>query len=258
MGIDGPPLVAQVFNDSTDEAASEPFDVVTRFVLALPAGDYRLKVTGTGRVGRTYRLAVNRGETVAYKLCLDEGRLLGGEYPALASNPLQERPKEEPIPFVPATAALALTPGKADLIESASQTVIRRDGVTGNPVWDASRPPKPFDRNHDPAGWIKKLSGYHGLGAPVAPAPDLDGDGIGDLVWAFRRCPSILALSGKDGSMLWSYTAELDGPGGRKPDGPYIHPGPSSREPVRPDAGGGDASSAHRRSLIPIEMARPT
>ena len=34
---------------------------------------------------------------------------------------------------------------------------------------------------------------------------DLNGDGIADLVWALDGTPSLLALSGKDGSLLWTY-----------------------------------------------------
>ena len=76
---DGSPLRAQVFPESGDEPVGEPFDVVEHKVLSLPAGDYRLRVHGVGRLGRTYRFAVNRGERQAHALSLDEGRLLGGE-----------------------------------------------------------------------------------------------------------------------------------------------------------------------------------
>ena len=94
---------------------------------------------------------------------------MGGEYPAFTSSPTQEKPKEAPIPFAPNTVALELSPGKADLIESTDRSVSRRDAVTGKPVWDASRPVKPLDRNRDPVDWITKLSGYHGLGLPLEP-----------------------------------------------------------------------------------------
>ena len=60
-----------------DEPIGEPVEVFKKSTLALPDGDYRLRVNGEGRLGRTYRFAVNRGETIAHKLSLDEGRLLG-------------------------------------------------------------------------------------------------------------------------------------------------------------------------------------
>ena len=38
-----------------------------------------------------------------------------------------------------------LSPGKADLVEWTGPTLIRRDGASGKPVWDASRPAKPWE-----------------------------------------------------------------------------------------------------------------
>ena len=70
-------------------------------------------------------------------------------------------------------------------------------------------------------------------GILVQPASDLDGDGTADIVWAFRGTPSFLALSGKDGSMLWTYTAEADGRGGPDLARPGVAPGRSSRFPGR-------------------------
>ena len=134
---DGPPLVAQVLPEAGDEPLGEPFHVATRTTLALPAGDYRLRVHGVGRLGRTYRFAVNRGETQTHALSLEEGRLLGQESvpPQMRGD---EKSRETPIPFAATTVALELTPGRADLIECTGQTVIRRDCKTGKPVRDSS------------------------------------------------------------------------------------------------------------------------
>jgi len=229
---DGPPLTAQVLPDSGDQPAGEPFEVVTRSVLALPAGDYRLRLNGVGRLGRTYRFAVNRGETQVHALSLDEGRLLGGEPPPPMGG--QEKPKEAQMPFARVTVALELTPGKADLVEWTGQTLIRRDGLSGKTVWDVLRPAKPFANNRDPAAWLRKLSGGSPPDMIVEPAPDLDGDGIGDLVWVLRDMATILALSGKDGSVLWNYAPELDGPGGPQAENASL-PGPDkpATRPIR-------------------------
>ncbi len=215
----GVPLTVQVLDESGEHPLGEPFDVIKKATLSLPDGDYRLRVTGIGRLGRTARFAVNRGETIAHELSLDEGRLLGhekiGPYPAAGPAP-----KEQPIPFAPMTVALELTPGKADMIESSPDSLIRRDGATGRAIWDAFKTAKPAEAGHNPFTWLRVLRGDPSLQALVTPAPDLNGDGTGDIVWAFTSLPSIFALSGADGSLLWTYHADPNGPGGPSPDGP--------------------------------------
>jgi hypothetical protein len=202
----GPPLTVQVFADADHEPRGEPIDVVTRTSLSLPHGDYRLRVSAPGRLGRDVLLAVNQGEVQTYTLSLDEERLLG----------------TTAIPYSQVTQTLELVPGKAGLIEWTGTTLIRRDGVTGKPVWDALRPAKPWEPGRDPGPWIRKLQGYYWEITLARPAPDLDGDGVGDVVWGlFHPFPTsphpsatILAISGKDGSLLWSYVAERERPDG--------------------------------------------
>ena len=49
LTTDGPPLAAEVLPESgSDQPIGDPFDVGARAVLALPAGDYRLRVRGAG------------------------------------------------------------------------------------------------------------------------------------------------------------------------------------------------------------------
>ena len=94
-----------------------------------------------------------------------------------------------------------------------AQTLIRRDGSTGKPVWDAARPERPWAPARDPVAALGRLCRFGDLKRPgmlVQPAPDLDGDGTGDLVWAIHGTPSLLAISGKDGSLLWTFSADLD------------------------------------------------
>ena len=207
LTTDGPPLRAQVLADPSDEPIGEPFDIGTRTRRRLPAAEYRLRVTGNGLLGETFRLGVHRGESQRYAISLDEDRLLG----------------QDPLPYRFAADAMVLSPGRADLVEWTGETLIRRDGATGRPVWDASRPAKPRDPKRDPVAWLHRLS-YHvdeqRYVVPVRPAPDLDGDGTADIVWAFRGTPSLLALSGKDGAFLWTYSADAEGKEGPDPHGP--------------------------------------
>ena len=211
LSTDGPPLSAQVLSVLDNSAVSEPFDVGTPTVVSLPDGEYRIRLQQTGFMSELYRFGVARGETWAHSVSLGENRMLG----------------KEPIPFSFVTEALVLSPGKADFVEWKGQAFIRRDGSSGTPVWDTSRPAKPWEviRLVDPAAWMRWLS-HSGPekrpGRLLQPAPDLNGDGTNDLVWAQSGTPSLLALSGKDGSLLWTYSANPDGPGGPVPGEPGL------------------------------------
>ena len=197
---------------SGDEPIGEPVDLVARSTLALPDGDYRLRVTGAGRLGRTYRFAVNRGETIAHPLSLDEGRLLGEE-PTPPFRHEGRDARKEPIPFAPDTAAIELTPGKADLVECTDHS--RRSAATARPArssgtpWRSRSPASPRARSSLAALVRRPIPDRPRL---VEPAPDLDGDGTGDLVWTVQAMTAFLALSGKDGSVLWTYVARARRP----------------------------------------------
>ncbi len=206
----GEPLVVQVLAESSDTTVGVPIEVVSSATLALPAGDYRLRVNGKGRLGRTYRVAVNRGETQAHAISLDEGRLLGEE-----PRPPGLREKEArvpPIPLATVTAALELESGRADFIEWSEGSLICRDGATGKIRWDGYHPATPFSRKRDPAQWFPTLSGDRRVEL-VEPACDLDGDGTRDLLWCFRGLSTFLAVSGKDGAVLWNHVVVLNSPG---------------------------------------------
>jgi hypothetical protein len=227
---DGPPMTVQVLDGSGDGPIGEPVELVGRATLVLPDGDYCLRVTGAGRLGRTYRVAVNRGETFAHPVTLDDCRLLG-EAPTPPAG-LSDAPRKEPIALALDMAAIELTPGKADFIEWSNTSLSRRDGVTGQVVWDVLQPRKPGQPLRAYHPWLLWFAGRARNARLVEPAPDLDGDGTRDLVWSIPWGTAFLALSGKDGSVLWTYIAELDGPGGADPDGPDVH-GPS-RPAARP------------------------
>jgi outer membrane protein assembly factor BamB len=195
---DGPPLAAEVLPETgSDQPITDPFDVGARAVITLPAGDYRLRVRGAGLLSQIYKVAFHRGETRAHHLTLSDNRLLGAE----------------DIPFSPVSEALILTAGKADFVEWNGKTLIRRDGSTGKLVWDAARPEKPWPFARDPLAALGRLCRFGDLNRPgtlMRTAPDIDSDGTGDLVWAIHGTPSLLAVSGKDGSVLWTFSADLD------------------------------------------------
>ena len=200
LTTDGPPITAEVLAASGETPVTEPFTIGINTPLALPAGDYRLRLKAPGRLGRTVNLALNRGESLSHRVSLEGGLLLGSEA----------------IPYALVTDAIVFGPGrKADLVEWTGQTLVRRDGVTGKPVWDLARPAKPWPSDRDSLAWMRRLVNRGDEKRPgriLVPAPDLDGDGTADLVLAFTRTPSLLALSGRDGSFLWASTTTADGP----------------------------------------------
>ena len=137
------PLVVQVLAEDSDTPIGEPFDLATRAMVELPEGDYRLRVDGKGRMGRTFRFAVNRDETLGPTISIDDGRLLGGDLFEFGLSGY--RHLELRIPFQPVIAALELQPGKASFIEWAEESFVCRDGETGKVVWDAFHPAQPFE-----------------------------------------------------------------------------------------------------------------
>ena len=139
LTTEGPPLEVQVLTESGDAPIGEPVALVPSATLALPHGDYRLRVRGMGQLGRTYRMAVNGGETLEHMINLDEGRLLGeGPVPRGGRRSAEKR---RPIPYASTVTAVELAPGKSDLVEWTGRSILRRDGVSGQVVWDALQVP---------------------------------------------------------------------------------------------------------------------
>ena len=205
---EGEPVVAQVLEEESDVSVGEPFDLAGRMVLALPEGEYRLRVEGTGRLGRTFRFAVTRGQTQRYTVSIDEGRLLGGEESRRGRIRAGMR-------YAELTAARELTSGKADLIEWTEKSLICRDGKSGDVRWDASHAVKPKEGAFDAVGWLRTNTSWGEGGVQlVEQAPDMNGDGTGDLVWYSGHAAELLAVSGKDGSRLWRYYGKREGIGG--------------------------------------------
>jgi hypothetical protein len=180
---EGPPLVVQVLDESGEHPIGQPFDLVTESTLALPDGDYRLRVDGVGRLGQTDRMAVSRGETIEHKLSLDEGRPLAGDRPKaprevkrVGLDPTTGRPEGPPgvFGFVPVREiqyadldgvgepdVLALGPGPT----KPQQSLTAFSSATGRTLWTTTVNARFMSREtfHLPSEWPWLV--------------DLDGDG---------------------------------------------------------------------------------
>ena len=129
------------------------------------------------------------------------------------------------MPFALVIAALELTPGKADFVEFDGKTVDpprRRDRHRGLGRGESQESPR---SRRDPALWLRRIGPNRWNFSVAEPAVDLDGDGTRDVLVVVTRNRAFLALSGKDGSMLWNHVAQDDGSGGPRPEGPEL-PGP--------------------------------
>ena len=164
----------------------------------------------------------------------------------------QEKPREVPMPFARLTVAMELTPGKADLVEWTGEALIRRDGVTGKRVWDTSRPRSPYDPGRDPSAWLRTIAAEPlGNSARRERRRTSTATARATCSWSFRDSTAFLALSGKDGSMLWNFTRRARRPRRAAARGP----GPARPDRCRP--AGRARSSACPRSATSIATESP-
>ena len=177
LSTDGPPLTAQVLAESGDEAdrravrrrhAHRPAAAGRRLPAARHGyGSARSNVPVRGQPRRDAAPIASRSTRTA---CWGRSR---------------SRMRSPRKPWGSRRARRTSSSGPA-------QTLIRRDGATGKPIWDAVAageavgPEARPGRVDAPAVVLRRRQRP---GTLVQPAPDLDGDGTGDIVWAFPARP---------------------------------------------------------------------
>jgi outer membrane protein assembly factor BamB len=202
---EGPNLVAEVLGADSDDLVVPRFTIPNPDPLALPAGWYRLRVMAAGQLSETYQVLVERDTRRSFPVGVNDrqlwapvevGKFCGGLELLEWVGP-DGIPRADPIVQ------------EWDRLErDRKELLLRVDGRTGKVMWkrglEKNELPALADVNPDQ---LKSI----GLGRLLQPAPDLDGDGIPDLVWtgwAGTRedpCPFILAMSGRDGTVLWYF-----------------------------------------------------
>jgi hypothetical protein len=201
LTTDEPFLTAEVLEQDSDKVVQKTFALRTMQSLALPAGDYRVRLSSPDAFSATFSMLVDRGGRHEWKVGL------------------REQQEREPIPVNGRTDTIVIADlaGHADLIQVEHDHVRRLDGATGKPIWQLDwrhRAGMPVDPESETL--LQPLLQAPGL---MQPAPDLDGDGVRDLVWASRTSASLLALAGagtadKKGKQLWRFRAQPDVPVG--------------------------------------------
>ncbi|HSH15961.1 MAG TPA: hypothetical protein VLD18_08010, partial [Verrucomicrobiae bacterium] len=213
----GENLVAEIL-DAGSHAVVPAFPVPTAEPVALPAGNYQLRLSSSGLLSETWPLEIKQGEQSTLPVQLRHRWLW---------SPMEINAAQYP------EIEVATLGGSADLMQLTHRFVnqegrperrLRRiHGATGLPAWNSDLV---FDAATLPAGrdlpeWQKLLasSGLSGLyedSLLVPVQPDLNEDGTGDLVWISRTTPSVLALSGATGKTLWWHRSRSEAPAGGK------------------------------------------
>jgi tRNA A-37 threonylcarbamoyl transferase component Bud32 len=212
LKTEGPNLVAEVLEADQDRPVLPSFTVPTAEPVALPAGSYRVRLSAPGRPAETSQLLVDSG--IGPNLTVGLKQQVLWDPISLSSNDTARLVDLKPdcsaahAAGVPRSAAPAEQAGWHVIRSQDGNTLSLLNGSTGQSVWqwsstgDLAGRSLAFDPDQDPPELVQ-------------PAPDLDGDGVGDLVWACRRSAALWAISGaakadKKGKELWWFSA---GPG---------------------------------------------
>lgn len=220
----GPRMVGEIL-DIHEQSITADFPVPTTKPLKLPAGEYTLRLSTDGLLSESWPLEIHRGEqqslTVGFR-----SRWL---WPPQELNP-NGWTQIDILDFAgahenPATtgADLLIQSYEKDQSGQSYQTRLRCiKGATGDSAWASDLV---FQRGTAPdvphaAEWSSMLRDpgilSDDLNRLVRPLADLNGDGHGDVILLSRSKPSLVAVSGKSGTVLWWHRA--------RPPLPHNHP----------------------------------
>jgi outer membrane protein assembly factor BamB len=199
---EGPSRVAEVL-DERGEVVIPSFPVPTPQAVVLPAGRYGLRFSGPGVLSETWQIRLEPKEHATLPVNLLD-RHLWTPFEITGPEPMRVTLNGQPC-------LLVATPGGWAL----------RNGAHGRDIWTLTLPekppPSPHHENLVKEEWASLLQwprwdsnrfsdAFRTTGNTaglVAPSADLNGDGMDDVIFASRVSPSLLGVSGKDGTMLW-------------------------------------------------------
>lgn len=186
------PMVAEILDANGEVVRGET--VPTQQPVALPAGNYWVRGTRDGTLGKTWDLELPRGRSVAARLDLRSQGLTG-------------------------QIAVERSYATADLGAESVLVLLNKEGIgirraAGSSLgWEVklSAQSSPLMERFPGFRWgwnsgTESYSGYdtHDLRPwVVEKVGDINGDGTGDLILAGRHQAWLLAVSGVDGRVLW-------------------------------------------------------
>lgn len=190
----GLPLKTDVLDDR-GVPVIPTFTAPTQKPVRVPEGSYRMRVSSPGRLTETFLTDVTPRLVVQSKIALEDRQLWD---PVLLKNEYAE---------------VIDLDGHANLLLVSSEGLRRLDGATAREVWRVKVGAPEW------SGFVRSNQKRRPL--LVRPAPDLDGDGTGDLVWSNYPATEIqthrgwlLALSGRSGALLWAFEPSPEPPMG--------------------------------------------
>lgn len=189
---------------------------------SLPAGNYQLRLSSPGVPSESWPLEIRARELARPSVVLPQPWMwtsppLG---PAVWGN-------VELLPGSARLGLLAVIPAEANSTNAATRLRLIR-GADGRPGWNQDLV---FDESTVPPGaapheWRTLLGRWS-----IAPAfaetglpercADLDGDGVGDPVVLSRSNPSLVAVSGATGQVLWWHRGRPELPADLPPGGSW-------------------------------------
>ncbi|MFO0885376.1 MAG: protein kinase [Pirellulales bacterium] len=186
------PMVAEILDTNGEVIRGET--VPTQQPISLPAGDYSVRGTREGTLGRTWDLELPRGRTVASQLDL-RSQGLTGQIAVERSYVTADLGKESAIVLLNKEGlGLRRAEGSAlgwevKISSQSSPLMEKFPGFRWG--WNSGTESYSGYDTHDLRPWV------------VEKAGDLNGDGTGDLILAGRHQAWLLAISGSDGRVLW-------------------------------------------------------
>lgn len=205
LATDSPNLLAEVL-DAAGRALGPVFPVPTPEPVALPAGAHQLRLSASGLLSETWPIEIARRQSHTHFVRLNPRWL----WPPGEVN-TAEFPETEILNLGAHADLLVLAHAPASQTGTGNGHRLRRvDGSTGKPAWTQDLV---FDESTLPAGG--DLEAWKALLQPTGldsnwrdrgladRVRDLDGDGVRDPVLLSRTSPSLLAVSGATGQVLW-------------------------------------------------------